>query len=1401
MKLAFLLLFTLALLTSPSRANETLENAEFWKLTSLDGLCNSQVNAIMKDEKGLMWFGTQSGLARFDGFRFKNFFFNENDQTSLNNNTIDELQQDIDGDIWVRTAMGYCIYNYQMERFDRNPADWMQSVGMRGTPNRMFIDRDKNMWFFVYGKGCYFYEPRKKRHCFFRQGGNSGKALPQGEVTHFAQAKEGVVMTFRDGTLACLNGKNRKMIWLTRKIKDMTHGSPESYKTYIDSKGNIWEISNQNSFVYEKAKGQWHRSIFNFLRAQGYDVPKDPVFIKDIKEDRLGRLWIATDHKGLYVLRQSDKATSHFMHDPLKTGSIADNTLQNIFIDENLGVWIGTYKNGIDYYSTYRTHFSTISLGDICTITADKAGRLWCGTNDNGIVCYDPRTGQTLNFHNQQTGLGTDVVVSSLCASDGTLYFGTFNGGMTIYKDGRWKAIRASKATGGLASDNVWALMEDRLHHIVIGTLGAGMQIYEPMTGRFTTFDIEKSGLSSDYINSLSSTLNGDILMGTSSNYTVMNPLTLHFTNHNTTRAGTPFTDPSVNMIAMDSRGIIWMATASGIVMYDPKSGMQQNINALTGNQGAMGCSVIEDKQHQVWLIFDHQVSCVVVKKNAEGKWDLFITNYNYIDGLQSRQFNYRAAFLTDDGTIVIGGQDGINLIFPEAIAKHKDPSAEAIFSGLELFGQPVNAGESYNGRVIYEQSLDRSRKLVLRNDENAFTIQLASTQIQVPCRKRFLYRLKGMSDKWMMTPDSRPSVTFTNISYGHYTLQVKVVNDNGTLNNRVSEMEIIIRPPFYLSTWAILIYLLALGIAIYAYRQRSLAKQRHEFEMQRIEEEARRTKELDEAKLNFFTNISHELRTPLSLIISPISALIKKEDDKGKKRKLEMIFRNAQHLLQLVNQILDFRKMDGKNYNLNTTSGDIITVLRAICDSFKTLSEKNITLSFFSSVPSLVMRFDAEKVGQIMNNLLSNAFKFTPEGGKVDVQVRTLRKEEKTGHGASELEISVADSGRGISDENKKHVFERFFQVDADEIQRYGGSGIGLNMVKTFTELHGGKVAVMDNPMGGSIFKVYLPIHQDKAAPSPLTASKPNETASEAPSGKCDNTCEQPAQVPRQHGKHSAMAANDHRPLVLLVDDSDDFRSFMNDFLCGQYRVVDATNGKEGLDKARKLHPDIVLSDVMMPVMDGNAFCKAMKDDSRTADIPFVMLTARMTDQQRLEGLQNGADEYITKPFDLDLLVLRIKNLVKRFKKNATPDLPTPPGSTSAQASATDPTPPTAPSHQQEAKLSPADQRFVDQAENFVMSHIGDAKLSVETLSSALGISRVQLYKRMVSLTGTTPSEYIRYLRLRRAEAYLSDGDLPITEIAYRVGFNSPRYFTKYFAEAYGCTPSQYKKKRKEEE
>ena len=507
-------------------------------------------------------------------------------------------------------------------------------------------------------------------------------------------------------------------------------------------------------------------------------------------------------------------------------------------------------------------------------------------------------------------------------------------------------------------------------------------------------------------------------------------------------------------------------------------------------------------------------------------------------------------------------------------------------------------------------------------------------------------------------------------------------------------------------------------------------------------------------------------------LIISPLANLIKEEGDDGKKRKLELIHRNATRLLSLVNQILDFRQFDQNKEKLNLSRMDIVSFVDNICSSFRILGNSNITLSFHTDLPKLLIAFDADKVGKIVNNLLSNAYKFTPDGGKIDVTLNVVLRHEVKGVKRDMLRIMVADTGKGISDEEKKHVFERFYQVNGTEMQPYGGSGIGLNLVKKFAKLHGGKASVDDNPEGGTVFIIDLPIEQaDTDSKEQAKAGEP--VAESTPTPLPSDT--QKKNVPQASSPQNENHTSD-KHTVLLVDDSDDFREFMRDVLT-DYEVVEAVNGAEAWQKIQEHCPDVILSDVMMPVMDGNDLCKLVKGTPETATIPFVMLTARLAQEHKIEGMENGADDYITKPFDVDMLNLRIKSLLRLSGSSAPSDgkeMPT-----------------------EGYTLSEGDKKFLKTVDDYIQDNLSNAETSVESMSAHLLISRVQLYKRMVSLTGTTPSEYLRAKRIKRAAELLQSGDNSVSEIAYRVGFNNPRYFSKYFQEAYGMTPSQYKKKK----
>ena len=1299
------------------------------------GLSNSQVNCLMKDSRGFVWLGTMSGLNRFDGVRFKTFHARAGNKQSIINDCVNQLFEDFEGNIWVETAIGYCVYHPVSESFDQHPEEWMKTKGMEGIPHRVYVDSRQNLWIAVIGKGLYRLSPDDQQAQLFprvRQGH---------QVTSLCETPQGMAVVDDDGLITLFptapHQKNHPVE--QNGLLQMGAPSPRDYFLFVDHAGRYWVSADGLSAVFEPSQtvssGKWYPTVAEWLTAHGMSYTGGRVQVKDLKEDKDGNLWMATDHSGLMVVTKDHHLTTYLAQEG-RMGALPDNTLQCVMFDENNALWVGTLKNGAAFSWEGATRFPLLPLGDVCTLTEDRLGNIWCGTNDRGIVCYQPLTGTQRIYRRQDTGLGSDVVVSSLCAHDGTLWFGTFNGGLAHYVDGHFQVYRTKD---GLSSDNIWALAENAEGHILIGTLGGGVQELDVKTGKLTTYNYQNARLASDYISSLCTDQKGNVLIGHSQNFSIMKAGTRKIENFEKTRDGQPFVSPEVNQVLMDSRGLIWDATASGVNVYDPVTDQLLEVSG-------MGCSVTEDLNHDIWIVSDIGLSQVKVSKQ-DGQWQLNVSTYDSLDGLQSRQFNYRSILVTQNGDILIGGQDGVNVV-PHAQRQERQAPSKALFSGLILFDHPLAVGEEYNGRVVLKEAINESRHLVLDYDEKDFTIQLAATSFVYPSRKHFLYRLKGFNDQWMRTPSDRSEVTYTNLSPGTYHLEVKVLDRYGNPYPEVSELVIVIRPPFYMSLWAILFYVLLAGALLYYVYYRMMARQKAKFAIEQVKREAEQERKMDMMKMRFYTNVSHELRTPLTLIISPLAHLIRKEDHEEKKAQLTLIHRNAERLLTLVNDILDFRKLDANKMKLNLVTGDLVARLRNICSSFQLLQDKPVTISFDSNEESLVMKFDDEKMTKVINNLLSNAYKFTNEG---TIQVSLKRDEQQ-----KQVMICVSDTGIGISDTDKQHIFERFYQAEGHDGQSFGGSGVGLSMVKDYVEMHGGSVSVTDNPGGGTVFTLVLPLVEEMRSQEPADQEIQEES------------------VPMTDEK----AAPATLPELLLVDDSEDFLEFMTSVLEDSYHIRVAHHGEEALARIEEKKPDIILSDVMMPLMDGVELCRRVKGNPATARIPFVMLTARMASEHKIEGLESGADDYITKPFDIDLLTLRMNNLFKwrdsSKKGKLEPQL-------------------------QEIEITSLDEKLVKEATSYVEENISNTDLSVETLSIAMNMSRVHLYKKLLSVTGNTPSEFIRLIRLRRAEQLLRKSQLTVAEVSYAVGFNNPRYFSKYFREMYELTPSQYKEKYEE--
>ena len=824
-------------------------------------------------------------------------------------------------------------------------------------------------------------------------------------------------------------------------------------------------------------------------------------------------------------------------------------------------------------------------------------------------------------------------------------------------------------------------------------------------------------------------------------------------------RSGAPlFSSDHVNQVYEDSHARLWVATMAGLRVYDPARDSLYEVPVDADFPRLPVLGLAEDGQGYLWASVGGRLIRIWTEAEVEtGSLRFDCRTYSDRDGLQSCDFNQRSLKLLHTGEMVAGGLYGINTVRPGNI-KYNGAVPKVMFTGLQLFNEEVRVGVPVNGRVILEEALNKTREVVLDYQENVFTVFLASDNYILPEKTRYYYKLEGFNTDWLSDRENLHRVTYTNLAPGTYRLRVKAANSDGLTGEDEAVLTIVIRPPFWLTPWAYLLYILASGGALWLAYYRVKRYERNKYRIRQIEEDARRTDELNQLKFRFFTNISHELRTPLTLIIAPLESLVKEVKDEKVAEKLRMIHRNALRLLNLVNQLLDFRKNEMAGSHLSLSEGDVVSFVHNICNSFLMLSEKkDVRLTFTSAVDSLNMAFDADKIGKVMMNLLSNAFKFTPEGGRVSVSLGM------TPGRADSLEITVADTGIGISDADKAHIFERFYQAEhTGEVPLSTGSGIGLSLVRDFVALHGGEVRVADNPGGGSLFTVSIPVKHVEV-PAPLLPQSDAETPEPAAEQDAENAS-------------SSAHRGDKKPLVLVVDDSRDFVDFMKDTLNLYFTVRTASDGREALDLLNQCKPDLILCDLMMPVMDGRELCRRVKSDKRTAGIPFVLLTARQSVEMNVEGLTIGADDYVTKPFNVEVLVLRMRKLIDlSHKDNARGHIEPEPS---------------------EIAITSLDEKLVADAIAYVEKNMARSDLSVEELSRELGMSRAHLYKKLLQITGKTPIEFIRIIRLKRAAQLLRESQQNISEIAFQVGFNNPKYFSRYFKEEFGVLPSVYQER-----
>ena len=987
---------------------------KFRHLDTRHGLSNSQVNCILQDSRGFIWICTSFGLCRYDGYRFQNYFSYERDTTTLRSNRMDDIQEAYDGKLWLNHGMSYSLYDPVTEKTDRSPGLWLAKQGVTGGIEKLHIDSQKNFWVKSYEDGFFFYNPKKKLLKKVDFGYTIDKFPKDFSVTSFCETEDGMVMTSNMGELICVDGQRGRVLWRDDTVKKALD-TYNDYWVYVDKDGLRWVITHSTStYIYNPAEKRWYTSLTELMKAKGFsNVPED-IVVWEVRYDARGLLWVATDHLGVLVLDFQTKEWKQFTYQKGDNTSLPDITAKHLYVDPLGRMWVATYKSGVAMCADAMASFTSLPYGDINAICEDKEGYYWLGLNSGGIRKMDPETLEIVAEYDKQV-LGTPnaVIVGAYCAKDGTLWFGTWEGGLIRYRDGQWKTYLVGTPGSGLTTNNVWSITEDLWGNIWVGLLGGGAMRIDAKSGVQRVFNETNSNLKTNWTNSINTASNGWILLGNAEYCSVIHPKTYQIINIPVPHDETTYTISSATIQAIwDKRDLIWQAASSGLSIYDRKTGKTRLLDMKSGFFGSNVTSITEDAQQTIWVTTDHGISNVVPQKGEDGEWHFTVRSFNEHDGLQPGPFNQRAICYTSTGMILVGGQDGLDIINTKNLAVgHLDE--KPVFSGLQLFDKDVAVGEEVDGRVILKEALNVCREITL-NFNDQFTIQMGSNAGSIANTKRFVYMLEGFNESWVRTSDLNPNITYNSLRAGDYTLRVRMLNDDGTFGQEEATLEITIRPPLWRTRWMILLYMLIIAGVAFVWRKWFMKRLESRMKVEMMRRELEQQQWMNEMRMKMATEQANKQRS----------------DGTAK-----------------------------DTVKLNLTTEDLVVFIRAICEHYESpIPDKKVKVSFLSAVDQLTADFDEAKLKEILEILFRNSINFTPYDPLISVGVARIQNDM--------AQIQVADNGIGIKDEYKEHAFDPMVN----------GEGIGLDRVKSIVDAHKGTIRIEDNPGGGTIFFITLP-------------------------------------------------------------------------------------------------------------------------------------------------------------------------------------------------------------------------------------------------------------------------------------------------------------------------------------
>ena len=1330
-------------------------------ISTVNGLSQSSVITIHQDKIGQMWFGTRDGLNKYDGNKFTIFRNNPKDSTSISNNDILSIQEDKSGNLWIGTYNGLNCYNPITNTFKQ----YFHANNDKSLCNNTIWDikEIKNEIWIGTSSGLSIYNKTTKKFTSLFHSSRNRLSIPNNFVLSILEAKSGAIWIGTAKGLCKLRSRKNGIFSFQHINFQENREGLFVQKIKEDAAGNLW-IGTKTTGIYKfEASSKKLISLLENGMQNGIDVD-----VRAIDIDTNGSLWIGT-YSGISVM-QKNGTIQKIVNNADKKSNITK--VKSVYTDKKGSVWIGTYYNGVHIWDVSNINFSNLnqssgkqalSFDVISSIVADKDNNIYFGTEGGGITILDKKT-ETTRFlsASKSSELSGNSIKSMYLSEKGILWIGTFSDGLSAYNVNSKQFISQSIAPDLrklLKETGVYVIKKGRINDILwLGTFGKGLIRYNTANNTYQIIgndNYSDNFLSNNRIRTLLIDKNDNLWIGTQSGLNCINLNDFgnknyrirHFFFDNKVLSG-----DDILTVFQDKKDRIWVGTkAKGLYLFTGK--IFKKINLSVGNSAITSIhSISEDNKNNLWLSSNYGI----IKYNSTRN---NIVIYNQKDGLISNEFNDNANLVLDSHKFYLGGPLGVTYFDSDRIAVN-EYSPQVLLTDFKVKNKSVYVND---GQDILEKSIIYTKSLTLSHDKANISINFAMPNFINSTNNQYSYRLVGLDNNWTYTTNTE--AVYTIQTSGTYVFEVRGANNDGVWNTLPTTLEIIVKPAPWRSLWAFILYFIIIGASLYwlAWIIKSKEILKKELELEYLEAEI--DKENTAAKLQFFTNISHEFRTPLTLILAPLQQILSNYNGSNDMfKKLKVIESSANHLLSLINRLMDFRKFENNQFILESAEGNIVKFLNEIFLSFTEFAKDGgYIFTFSTSDEEILVYYDRNKLERVFYNLISNAFRYTPKGGIISIHIK---KEEK------DIVIEIEDSGVGIAEEYIDKIFDLFFEIPTHknlENNYNKGTGIGLSIVKNIVNLHKGAITVENKSKNGAIFTVKLPLGKEHLSENEIL--KDFKISDDLTLYTSQLNLDE---IKEDEDIKDFDLTND-RLTILIVEDHKVLRSFMKNFLKDTYNVITAENGVKGLKKALKYVPDLIVSDVVMPEMVGTELCAKIKENIKTSHIPVILLTSRSSLVYKIEGLESGADDYISKPFDLVEFKLKIKNLLdsaQRLKSKFSSE-----GNFLAS----------------EITFSSLDEQLLKKAFKIVEDNIANEQFDIQFFCSELGVSRTMLFTKVKAWTNFTPNEFIHEIRMKRAAYFLEQNKMNISQISYKVGFNNPKYFSKCFQKKYGETPSQY--------